>query len=93
MHKILEEDFDIKDFEPIDFNVLDSQWSIAFRKYLDVLKSIKKAYQENPQNKQYYLRLLKGMLPESFIQKRTVCVNYEVLATMYKQRKNHGLPQ
>ena len=37
--------------------------------------------------------MLKAMLPESFIQKRTVSLNYEVLATMYRQRKNHRLPQ
>lgn len=37
--------------------------------------------------------LIKGMLPESFLQKRTICLNYEVLATMYRQRKNHRLPQ
>lgn len=37
--------------------------------------------------------MLKAMLPESFIQKRTVCLNYETLAAMYHQRKNHRLPQ
>ena len=37
--------------------------------------------------------ILKAMLPESFLQKRTICLNYEVLATMYRQRKNHRLPQ
>lgn len=36
---------------------------------------------------------IKGLLPESFLQKRTICLNYEVLATMYHQRKNHRLPQ
>jgi len=37
--------------------------------------------------------MLKAMLPESFIQKRTVCLNYETLAAMYRQRKNHRLLQ
>ena len=38
-------------------------------------------------------QILKAMLPESFIQKRFININYETLANMYKQRKNHRLPQ
>ena len=34
---------------------------------------------------------LKGHLPESFIQKRVVCVNYKTLYNMYVQRKYHKL--
>lgn len=36
---------------------------------------------------------IKGLLPESFMQMRTINLNYETLATMYRQRKNHRLPQ
>lgn len=46
-----------------------------------------------PEKKKEIFPLIKGLLPESFMQKRTVCLNYEVLATMYRQRKNHCLPQ
>lgn len=45
------------------------------------------------EEKEYYHKILKSMLPESFLQKRTVCLNYEVLANMYRQRKSHRLPQ
>lgn len=48
---------------------------------------------DDPAYKEHYQQILKAMLPESFLQKRTVCLNYEVLATMYRQRKNHRLPQ
>ena len=46
-----------------------------------------------PEKKKEIFPLIKGLLPESFMQKRTICLNYEVLATMYRQRKNHRLPQ
>lgn len=38
-------------------------------------------------------RVIKGLLPESFIQTRTVSLNYQVLQNMYNQRKSHRLPQ
>ena len=94
MHKILEEDFDEKDFEWPEFVGADWDVEAEFKNYLDLLKTVKLRYeQDTNQNKNYYLALLKGMLPESFIQKRTVNLNYETLATMYRQRKNHRLPQ
>ena len=52
-----------------------------------------RANESHGEKKEYYQQMLKGMLPESFLQKRTICLNYEVLATMYRQRKNHRLPQ
>ena len=73
--------------------MIDSDIEEVFKDYLNVLRTIKKRYQEHPESKNHFLKILKGMLPESFIQKRTVCLNYETLATMYKQRKNHRLPQ
>lgn len=33
------------------------------------------------------------LLPSSWMQKRTVMLNYEVLKTMYRQRKNHKLDE
>ena len=33
------------------------------------------------------------MLPSSYNQKRTVMLNYEVLANIYKSRKNHKLDE
>ena len=33
------------------------------------------------------------LLPSSYNQKRTVMLNYEVLANMYKSRKNHKLKE
>lgn len=41
-------------------------------------------------NKAYWWQMIQ-LLPSSYNQKRTVMVNYEVLANMYKSRKNHKL--
>lgn len=93
MHKILEEDFDEEDFEWPKFDGADWDIEAAFRDYINVLKTAADRAKNEPQYKNYYLKMLKSMLPESFIQKRTVCLNYEVLANMYHQRKNHRLSQ
>lgn len=37
--------------------------------------------------------LLKGYLPESFLQRRIVCLNYKVLRRIFRQRKSHRLPE
>lgn len=36
---------------------------------------------------------VKSILPESFLQKRIVCTNYQTLKHMYYDRKTHPLPQ
>lgn len=40
-----------------------------------------------------YFRILVGLLPSSFNQKRTVMLNYEVLANIYKSRQGHKLKE
>lgn len=94
MHTLLREDFDRNNFEWPSFN--NSDWDIeaSFNDYIDLLKTVRdRANESKGQDKEYYHQILKGLLPESFIQKRTVSLNYETLATMYRQRKNHRLPQ
>jgi hypothetical protein len=39
------------------------------------------------------IEMIKAMLPESFLQRRIVCLNYAVLQRMYRQRRKHRLPQ
>lgn len=43
--------------------------------------------------KNYCRRLMKQLLPESFIQRRCVCMSYEALRHIYEERKNHRLPE
>lgn len=39
------------------------------------------------------LKIAKSILPESYLQKRTVCTNYQQLLNIYNQRKGHRLQQ
>lgn len=43
-------------------------------------------------DKHYWWQLVQ-MLPDSYNQRRTLCLNYEVLANMYKSRKDHKLDE
>lgn len=43
-------------------------------------------------DKKYWWHLIQ-LLPTSYNQKRTVMLNYEVLANIYKSRKNHKLDE
>lgn len=43
-------------------------------------------------NKDYWWQMIQ-LLPSSYNQRRTVMLNYEVLANIYKSRKNHKLDE
>ena len=43
-------------------------------------------------DKRYWWQMIQ-LLPSSYNQKRTVMLNYEVLANIYKSRKNHKLDE
>lgn len=43
-------------------------------------------------DKRYWYKMIQ-LLPDSYIQKRTIMLNYEVLANIYKSRKNHKLEE
>lgn len=94
MHTILKEDFNQSEFEWPCFTGSDWDIEAAFDDYIDVIRTVRdRANNVTGQEKEHYQQILKAMLPESFLQKRTICLNYEVLATIYRQRKNHRLPQ
>lgn len=94
MHTILKENFNASEFEWPIFNNGDWDIMAAFNDYINTIKVVRdRANEATGEKREYYQQILKGMLPESFLQKRTICLNYEVLATMYRQRKNHRLPQ
>ena len=55
------------------------------------LNEFRKRYLET-QDKKYWWQMIQ-LLPSSFNQMRTVDLNYEVLANMYRQRRNHKLDE
>ena len=93
MHKLKDEDITRNLFE-FDWGE-DPEMDRAFDEWIEILNQMqdKLNAEEDPAKKKTYHRMLKAMLPESFLQKRTVCINYETIRTMYHQRRHHRLPQ
>lgn len=58
---------------------------------IPVLNTCREKYLET-KDKEYWWQMIQ-LLPSSYNQKRTVMMNYEVLANIYKSRKNHKLDE
>ena len=58
---------------------------------IDILNNYRFWYNET-KDKKYWWQMIQ-LLPSSYNQKRTVMLNYEVLANIYKSRKNHKLDE
>lgn len=62
-------------------------------KYLETKKKpMKEEAKRAPLMKKYWWQMIQ-LLPSSYNQKRTVMLNYEVLANIYKSRRNHKLDE
>lgn len=57
----------------------------------NILNHYRKSYLET-KDKEYWWQMIQ-LLPSSYNQKRKIMLNYEVLAAMYHQRKNHKLDE
>ena len=68
-----------------NYGVDDDYWDYVLYK----LNVQREKYNSTKSNED--LEILKRMLPESFLQKRTWTANYEVIRNIYHQRKNHRL--
>lgn len=94
MHKIHAKEFTLEDFS---HEHLISTMGETYEA-LDVLEEVITALNNNRDNyletkdKIYWWQMIQ-LLPSSYNQKRTVQLNYEVLANMYKSRKNHKLDE
>lgn len=103
MHKIHEKEFTLDDFSHEHLMVEDDVHYIDMvgwlQKQIDVLNEWRKTYldvKDSPFSvesaKKYWWQMIQ-LLPTSYNQKRTVMMNYEVLANIYKSRKNHKLDE
>ena len=99
MHKIAEKEFTTEDFstehlldEP--FPVTDEYVETYIDCMTDVIKALNCARRMflETKDKKYWWQMIQ-LLPSSYKQKRTVMLNYEVLANMYKSRKDHKLDE
>lgn len=88
MHKIHAKEFTIDDFSNEHLGN-DSLSVLQFT--IDHLNRARDAYLET-KNKDHWWQMIQ-LLPSSYNQKRTVMLNYEVLANVYKSRRNHKLDE
>ena len=86
-------------FDPTNVFVLTmNMLNACRRKYLDVDEALKADLSTDRRKlltdlrKQYWWQMIQ-LLPSSYNQKRTIMLNYEVLAGIYPMRKNHKLDE
>lgn len=86
-------------FDPVNIFVLTVHMLNACRaKYLEVEGQLRQTLDSEERKKlrqlrkQYWWQMIQ-LLPSSYNQKRTVMLNYEVLAGIYPMRKNHKLDE
>ena len=91
MHKIHAKEFTMDDFS---HEHLMSGSMFQLHRTVDLLNEAREAYLDSDANhkKAYWWQMIQ-LLPSSYNQRRTVLLNYEVLANIYKSRKHHKLDE
>ena len=89
MHKIHEKEFTLEDFSHEHLNKETKLKLIEVINYLNISRD---CFRSDSSRKDYWWQMIQ-LLPSSYNQKRTVMLNYEVLANIYKSRKNHKLDE
>ena len=107
MHKIAAKEFTLEDFScehlgvtvPAELNdgieVFQNLWIVSLKRTIEDLNIARCSYireQNSDLKKKYWWQMIQ-LLPSSYNQRRTVMLNYEVLANIYKSRKGHKLDE
>lgn len=96
MHKIHAKEFTLDDFSCEHlFDTPESEFNDSMdvlKEVIDILNLYRDRFVKNPHRKEYWWQLIQ-LLPSSYNQRRTVMLNYEVLANIYKSRRNHKLDE
>lgn len=94
MHKLTAKEFVLDDFSHEHLNVAGNN---ALAEIIGILNLLREAYLgdeiKSPEWKKDIWYMMIQLLPSSYNQRRTVMLNYEVLANMYKSRKSHKLDE
>lgn len=88
MHKIAEKEFTLEDFS---CEHLYSDELEFFKEIVERLNGARQLYLDGKRKEDWWQMI--QLLPSSYNQKRTVMLNYEVLANIYTSRKNHKLDE
>lgn len=92
MHKIHAKRFEREDFSIEHIVNCDEQhWMVCMDNIISALNVAREWYLET-KDKKYWWQMIQ-LLPTSYNQKRTVMLNYEVLANIYKPRRYHKLDE
>ena len=101
MHKLASKPITIADFEMDDYERVrvfdrepynpDDYTDEIWASIIEICETLRKRYIESKDLK-YWKELIR-LLPESYLQTRTVTMNYENLYSMVRQRKGHKLTE
>ena len=92
MHKLASTPITMDCFEMDDYVELDNGFCTdMWNSLIEWLEGLRQKYNET-KDKRYWKELIR-LLPESWLQKRTITMNYENLINMYRNRKNHKLTE
>ena len=102
MHKIHAKEFTLEDFScehlidhyedpSMNLNYSYKYPKAVMQDLINILNHYRRWYLET-KDKKYWWQLIQ-LLPSSYNQRRTVMLNYEVLANIYKSRRNHKLDE
>ena len=91
MHKIADKEFTLEDFS---CEHLENSWLAHLKETIRLLNEARDAYNwcNTDAKKDWWWQMIQ-LLPSSYNQKRTVMLNYEVLANIYDSRKDHKLDE
>ena len=91
MHKIADKEFTLEDFS---YEHLENSWLAHLKETIRLLNEARDAYHwcNTDAKKEWWWQMIQ-LLPSSYNQRRTVMLNYEVLANIYKSRRNHKLDE
>ena len=89
MHKIAEKEFTLEDFSCEHLSTVSLNY---LRNCIEHLNFIRDVYNEDKSNKGAWWQMIQ-LLPSSYNQTRNVMLNYEVIANIHRQRKNHMLDE
>ena len=88
MHKIAAKEFTVDDFSTE--HLYDDEYELL-KKVIEALNGDRELYLESLKKNDWWQMI--QLLPSSYNQTRNVMLNYEVLANIYKSRKDHKLDE
>lgn len=91
MHKIHAKEFTIDDFSHEHLNEKDGSLA-ALQRVVDDLNMCRDFYNVNNKDEQYWWWMIQ-LLPSSYNQKRTICMSYETVFKIIRERTGHKLDE